>query len=204
MMEAGLKLLNEADMPQDLTTEAFQRAHGIVLMESVQAGFLLSAEMGTGILMRKDPTTGKWSSPLAIGLTGVGGGFTFGAHKRNIVVFLNNEQMEKAAMSDFSITGGFDQAWAIGPIGEGNDITAQIGNAGTGLSSGHSQNVGIYTGLQAETAVMAPRTHINKKYYGEKLTPKEIVLEEHSDIMPKSELLDQLHAKLKAMTEGSD
>ena len=201
MIEASLKLLCDNDMPEDeMAAGAFQNAHGVVIMESVQAGFLVSAEVGTGILLRHDKQTQQWSAPLAIGLTGVGAGFSMGAQKKHMIIFLNDEQMTKAMTSDFSLKFGFDQGWSIGKFGEGNEIHGQVGNKGTGVSSGHSENIGIYSGLQAETTAMAPRTLINKKFYGEKLRPKEIVFGKPEDIMPQpSEPLQNLHAKLMAM-----
>ena len=56
----------------------FQKAIGICVVSVVEAGFIFSGNVGTGILIRKNPD-GSWSNPCAMGLTGVGWGAIFGA-----------------------------------------------------------------------------------------------------------------------------
>ncbi|CAB9528935.1 LAS seventeen-binding protein 3 [Seminavis robusta] len=199
MIESSLKLLEDAESnARDTPPEAFQEAFGIVILESMQAGFFFSAEVGTGILLRHDKTNSAWSPPLAIGLTGVGAGLSFGAEKKHMIIFLKEDQFDQTAMTnDFTISLGLEQSFAIGPIGESNEIASNIGNKGSGIATGYSTAVGLYTGLQAGGSTIAPRTAINKKFYGEKLTPKEILF--GSIEVPQSEALAKLHAQLSKL-----
>jgi lipid-binding SYLF domain-containing protein len=60
---------------------------GICFISCVQAGFMFTGNVGTGIVMARDRDNGgKWSPPSAIGLTGVGWGFVMGASVQDIIV----------------------------------------------------------------------------------------------------------------------
>lgn len=199
MISAALKILKETE-DYDLPREDLKNAKGVVIMESIQAGFFFSAQVGTGILLLHDKATDSWSNPLAIGLTGVGAGLAIGAEKKNMIILLNDDQMTQAMASDFSFRFGFDQSWAIGKVGEGGNLAAQVGNKGSGMSVGHSTNVGIYTGISADGTLLAPRTHVNEKYYGKKLKPKEIVFDGAKDPPPSADLVF-LYSKLSQLVQ---
>lgn len=47
---------------------------GIAFVTIVEGGFIFSGNVGTGIVMSRDPNDGSWSPPSAIGMTGVGWG----------------------------------------------------------------------------------------------------------------------------------
>ena len=49
----------------------FENCVGLILISIVEAGFIFSGNVGTGLLLAKQ-ADGKWSAPSSIGLTGVG------------------------------------------------------------------------------------------------------------------------------------
>jgi SH3 domain-containing YSC84-like protein 1 len=53
---------------------------GIAIINVVEAGFVFSGNVGTGIVIARDGGEGsnKWSPPSAIGLTGIGFGLMIG------------------------------------------------------------------------------------------------------------------------------
>jgi SH3 domain-containing YSC84-like protein 1 len=52
---------------------------GIAIINVVEAGFVFSGNVGTGIIIARDGDgSNKWSPPSAIGLTGVGFGIMMG------------------------------------------------------------------------------------------------------------------------------
>ena len=71
MIEEALKMLDDGYSRISIRPSEIKKCHGIVFLESVQVGFLFSAQMGTGILLRHDKEKNVWGPPLAIGLTGV-------------------------------------------------------------------------------------------------------------------------------------
>lgn len=185
-----------AALPTRTKPKSFQDCYGIVILEAIQVGFLFSAQMGTGILLRHDQATNTWSPPLAIGLTGVGAGLMMGAEKKQMIIFLTKDQMTKSMSSDFSLRLGVENSYAIG-YGEVGQMTAQIGNqGGPTATSGEGITKGFYTGAQVEGSALAPRTAINEKFYGTKLDPKEILFGKPEDIEPDCAALKRLQHKL--------
>lgn len=199
MIDSAIQLLENPRFK--LPPHLFEHSFGIVLLESVQAGFLFSAQMGTGLLLRHDKHTSSWSPPLAIGVTGVGAGLSMGAEKKHMVIFLTADQMTRAFSSDFSLRLGVQTSMVVYDVGEEMDLTAQIGNKGSGATSAYTSSRGFYMGVEAAGSALAPRTAINKKFYGQKLTPKKIVFGNVEDV-PQCEALDHLHALLFELAQA--
>lgn len=61
--------LSQKDKNKKLANLLTGDLKGIILMSVVEAGFIFSGNLGTGILMAKKED-GSWSAPSAIGLTG--------------------------------------------------------------------------------------------------------------------------------------
>lgn len=57
---------------QGVPKSLFKKAHGIVLVSSVEFGLVISGNIGAGIVMVKDKEDGKWSPPSAVKFGGVG------------------------------------------------------------------------------------------------------------------------------------
>ena len=114
-IEAAIKILDNED---HLRAAELKKCHGIVVMAAAEVGFLFSAQIGTGILLRHDNEKNIWGPPLAVGLSGVGVGISLGAEKKDMIIILPEEQMTKAFTSDFSFRIGLDHSWAIG-VGQG-------------------------------------------------------------------------------------
>ena len=57
--------------------EIAQNATGVAILTVAHGGFIFSASIGTGILMRRKPD-GTWSHPSACGLMGAGYGLLAG------------------------------------------------------------------------------------------------------------------------------
>ena len=203
MIESSIALLEDAK--QQLPPKAFEKCHGVVILESAQVGFLLSAQMGTGILLRHDKAHKKWSAPLAVGMTGIGFGLAGGLEKKHAIILLTDAHMTQAMASDFSIRTGFQSGLSVFGMGKEADMTAHLGSAGATLTkTQHTSSVGVYAGIEADVATLNPRTAVNEKFYGKKLTPKEIVFGQVEDIsMPVCEPLDRLYQKLTELEKGS-
>ena len=58
---------------------------GIILLSVVEAGFIFSGNVGTGVVIA-NKYDGTWSAPSAIGLAGIGFGFMVGAEVKDIVM----------------------------------------------------------------------------------------------------------------------
>jgi lipid-binding SYLF domain-containing protein len=49
----------------------FEKCKGLILISVIEAGFIFSGNVGTGLLLAKKKD-GAWSAPCAVGLTGIG------------------------------------------------------------------------------------------------------------------------------------
>ncbi|CAB9513864.1 LAS seventeen-binding protein 3 [Seminavis robusta] len=201
MIQASVKLLEKWEFQERLSPKVVQHAHGIAILEIIQAGFLFNGQIGTGVLLRHDKTTNTWGHPLAIGLTGAGAGISLGAEKKHIAIFLTREQMTQAMASDFSLRLGLQTSLVVMDAGEEMDLTAHVGNKGSGVSSAYASTLGFYLGVEANGSVLAPRKAVNEAFYGAKLTPKKIVFGQVEDA-PACEALDQLRTKLLELSEA--
>ena len=57
-------------------------------------------------------------------------------------------------------------------------------------------------GTSADGTALAPRTAVNKKFYGEKIEPKDVVFGQMQDLKPEGcEVVDKLHATLLALEQ---
>ena len=200
MIYAGLRTLEE--MKLSIPAAAFEHSFGLVLLEAVQVGFIFSAGVGTGILLRHDKQNKTWSPPLAIGISNVGAGLAAGLERKHVVIFLTEDQMMHAMASDFSFRLGIQSSVAAGPIGEEHDLTAHIGTEGAGVTSSYTHVRGLYVGLEMEGAMLGPRDRVNEQFYGD-IPPKKILFGVVEN-MPKLKALDRLHTKLNELAAAAD
>ncbi|ETV99418.1 hypothetical protein, variant [Aphanomyces invadans] len=62
-----------------------EKAHGLAILTIAKAGFLISAQAGTGLVIAKLPD-GSWSAPSAIGTVGISGGFEIGGELVEVMI----------------------------------------------------------------------------------------------------------------------
>ena len=76
----------------------FSRCLGICILSVVEAGFIFSGNLGTGIVMAR--SNGKWGNPVAIGMTGVGFGLLAGGSLKDILIFIFDNDSLGALVGD--------------------------------------------------------------------------------------------------------
>ncbi len=175
----------------------FKHCHGIVLISSVEVGFVLSGNVGTGILMRHDMMNDKWSPPCAVEITGIGAGLYAGAEKKDICLFLTNRDMVKALTGTFQLRLGPHTSLTVGPLGKEFDFTLHMSSRGFVSTSSFAHTSGIGVGISLEGAALLPKSGVNREFYGEKVAPKKIVYGQVDT--PEGSGVEQLHEKLQAL-----
>jgi lipid-binding SYLF domain-containing protein len=70
----------------------FKECVGVVMMHSVQLGFILSGTTATGILLKKNADGTGWSPPCAVGMSGLGFGILIGVSASDLFVFIMDDQ----------------------------------------------------------------------------------------------------------------
>jgi len=144
-------------------------AKGLAIMSVVKAGFLVSAQGGTGVVIAR---TGKgWSGPSAIGTGGAGFGFQVGAQVTEFLIVLNTPAAVEAFSHAGNVAIGADLSAAVGPVGR--DLSADVMPAAAIYTYSLSQ--GLFAGMSLEGTVIVARNDANDEYYGRSTTPQAIL-----------------------------
>lgn len=176
---------------------------GICFINIVEAGFIFSGNVGTGIVMARDPETGAWSPPSALGLTGVGWGFIMGASMKDIVYLIYDPETMKAMSGDMGVKLGTQVEASAGSWGRTAETSFNLSNKGVGANIALSYSKGLFGGLSIEGAVCNPRTAVNEKFYGKSVTPKAILFEKGAVSVPEDgNLMPEVYDKLKRLCKG--
>eukprot|EP00537_Pseudo-nitzschia_pungens_P004106 CAMPEP_0172378426 /NCGR_PEP_ID=MMETSP1060-20121228/69415_1 /TAXON_ID=37318 /ORGANISM="Pseudo-nitzschia pungens, Strain cf. cingulata" /LENGTH=443 /DNA_ID=CAMNT_0013106143 /DNA_START=298 /DNA_END=1629 /DNA_ORIENTATION=- len=195
---------------------------GIGFFTVWEAGCVLSGYVGSGIVMSRNIVTGSWSSPVAVGISGVGAGLLVGVSARSLVYLIYDYFTLNSIIG--KDTGGF----IIG-IGAGATIgsccSKQIGPGATYITSPNSfqaagigSNValskglgGLFVGVSIEGGFCRSRDRLNARFYGRtNLTGADILLSGEDIEIPNEDgknaeaklLLAKMHTKLYRLCSG--
>lgn len=147
-------------------------AMGVMLCPRVfKAGFILGGQGGSCVLVGRGPS--GWSSPAFYGLASGSVGFQIGVQDSQIIFVIRTEKGLKALMdSQFKI--GADAGVAVATIGAG------VAGATTAALSADivafAKSRGLYAGISLDGSIISQRTDWNTAYYGQPLSPQQIVL----------------------------
>lgn len=197
------KVLDRALSPETngLHRGLFEKAKGIVLISSLEAGFIFSGNVGTGILMAKDQA-GKWSPPSALGLTGVGWGFIVGVSAKDLMVFLFDEQTINAMTGDVGMKFGGQAEVTVGPWGRTVDANLNISNGGVGSTFTVAYTKGLFGGISIEGAVLGTRKAVNESFYNSAASPKEILFDGAVEVPADNTVMPEVYRKLEMLSKG--
>jgi lipid-binding SYLF domain-containing protein len=179
----------------------FVESAAICIISLVEAGFIFSGNVGTGILMEKKED-GSWSTPVACGITGIGWGFMMGAALKDVIVFIPS----KKALRSFFTAGlqvGGQANITIGTFGRDYKGAFAAGPSGGRTTLAISYSKGAFAGISLEGAVIAPRSRVNKKFYNDPgVTPEAILEGEISIPADKITMLEEVVEKLGKLAAG--
>lgn len=150
-----------------------KRAKALLIVPSyVKAGFFLGGEGGSGVLVVRKQ--GTWSDPAFYTVAGGSIGLQIGIEAKEIVFALMTDKAVNAVMTN-QIKVGADVSIAVGTVGAGAEA-ATVGSPAVDIYA-FSRGVGLFGGGALEGTLIAPRHEWNKAYYGQEVTPRQIVLE---------------------------
>lgn len=151
-----------------------QKAHGLAIMTIIKAGFLVTGQIGSGLVVAKLPD-GSWSAPSAIGIGGLGGGFEIGGEIIQLMIILGSEGAVRVFHKPQANVGaGLDLA--VGPYGRSAVAAAAVSASGLNANYSYSHSKGLYAGISLQGSVIMPRNDLNRKFYGRDLQPSEILM----------------------------
>ncbi|CEG39568.1 hypothetical protein L917_15810 [Plasmopara halstedii] len=162
-----------ADSDRYIPVNFLKRAHGIAFLTVIKAGLLITAKMGTGIVIAK-LGDGSWSAPSAIGTAGIGGGLEGGGELIEFMIIMGSKKAVKVFYrTQVNVGGGFSVA--VGPYGRDAVAQAAASRDVVDTNYSYSYSRGLFAGISLHGAVITTRTEMNSKFYGQNLTPKEIL-----------------------------
>lgn len=136
-----------------------------------RAGYLLGASWGTGVLLVRDPSTGRWSEPAFYSVTGASFGLQIGVLTSEIVAVATNNDAA-AEMLDGAFTLGVSGVVGIGRMGGGIGGSIET-TSGTGVVT-LSTTTGLFAGAAVGATLVLVRDGANELYYGQPIAPADL------------------------------
>jgi len=165
-----------------------KNARGVLILPSViKAGLIYGGQGGNGVLLSR-AADGTWSSPAFYTLGGGSIGLQIGVQEAAIVLVFMNDKAFKSAL-DTGLTLGADATVAAGTEG----LTGEVASTHVFKDVYYFADVnGLFAGISLEGGVIHVRDGLNKTFYGQSLTPREIVLDRKVDAATARALKDSL------------
>lgn len=150
------------------------RARGVLILPNlIQGGFFLGGGGGTGVMVARGPD-GAWSGPAFYTMGEISFGLQFGGQSSQMMIVVMTERGMNAIL-DRKVKLGADANVAIGELG------TSVGAAtGVGLDADmyvYAKSAGLFGGAAVEGSVIAPRSDWNDSFYGQKTSPRAILME---------------------------
>ena len=148
----------------------FHECKGLVILSIYKAAFIIGASGGEGlVVMRKG---GKWSSPSGISAAGAGVGFQAGVSNQDFVMLLNTEEAVKQFEQKGNYTSSAECEGTAGPVGR--ELSAGVATVNAPIYT-YSFSKGLFGGVSLSGRGLASADDTNENFYGERLTPREIL-----------------------------
>lgn len=162
-----------AESDRYIPVSFLKRAQGLAFLTVIKAGLLITAKVGTGIVIAKRED-GTWSAPSAIGTAGIGGGLEAGGELVEFMIILGSANAVKVFHRTQVNVGGALSV-AVGPYGREANAQAAASRGGFNANYSYSHSRGLFVGISLHGALITCRSEMNSNFYGQKLTPEEIL-----------------------------
>jgi lipid-binding SYLF domain-containing protein len=141
-----------------------QKAEGIAVFPSlIKGGLIVGGQRGRGILSVRDSTTGAWSSPAFLTITGGSLGAQIGAQAVDLLLVIQNRRgLEQLVGNQFKI--GADASVAAGPVGRDASASTDIQMRAQILS--YSRTRGLFAGVTLNGSTIRQDRDANDRLYG--------------------------------------
>ena len=155
---------------QSIPPRVLRSAKGIAILRVLKGGFFVSGRIGEGVVIARLPD-GSWSGPSAIGTGGAGFGFQVGGQVTEFVIILNTRAAVGAFARGGNVEFGGALSVAAGPIGR----AAEAGILPVAAVYTYSRSQGLFAGASLEGTILLAQSDKNARYYGEPVTPEQIL-----------------------------
>lgn len=138
----------------------------------MRTGLWVSGAGGSGILVARKED-GTWSGPSGIMLHTAGLGFLIGVDIYDCVVVINTEKALEA-FTKIRCTLGGEVSAVAGPVGVGGVLETEV-HARQAPVWNYLKSRGFYAGVQIDGTVIIERGDENERFYGERVSVKNIL-----------------------------
>ncbi len=166
--------LMQAKPDKRIPADKLRKAEGIVFLDRTKAGFLFAFEGGGGLAMLKDTKSGRWSAPSFMRANEASLGLQIGGQQSFMVILLMNTNATRA-LTDSSFKFGGEASGTAG--NSSGKAEGTVSDDIQQLMLVYSDTEGLYGGVAVKGGDLSPDPEANIAYYGESLTPKEILLD---------------------------
>lgn len=174
----GMMGAPDASIPGDI----LRRSQAIVIFPSLlKAGLGFGGHYGKGVILRRDPSTGRWGPPAFMRLVGGSFGWQAGIQATELVLLVTSRISLKSLFQD-KFTIGADASVAAGPLGR--DASAGTDLA---LSEGilsYSRAKGLFVGVSIKGSILEPDWAANESYYGSDVSLIDIFFKGRGKVSP--------------------
>lgn len=157
---------------QDIPKNMLKDARAVVIFsDSVRAGLFVTGQFAQGVALVRSGS-GGWSAPSFFRMSGVGVGLQIGGDVSDVVfVVTGQEGIDDLLENRFTM--GADASAAAGE--KGRQVKASS-NARTHMMA-YGRSKGLFAGMSFDGAVIKQDAGANEKYYGKKLTARQILID---------------------------
>ncbi len=159
---------------------------------TLKGGFIWGGRYGQGVVLYRDPKTGAWSPPAFFTIGGVSWGLQIGGEAIDLILVLIGENAMQGLLKDNFTLGG-DAAVAAGPVGRNAEVSTDLLLKG-GIFS-YSRTKGLFAGIALKGAIVTPNNPANRRYYGEAVSSREILIKREIEIPDSARQLIETIAK---------
>lgn len=169
----------------------------ILLISTKEKGLVFSVDRGTGVLLLNNKE-GGWSSPVAVRLDSHGVGAVFGYAKKDVLIVLRQESVDKLLKGGSELILGWDFGFACGKKGgaTGPDITDRDRDGVTSTSYVYTFSEGALISIETADGKIKIVPEVNTAFYGDGTTTEDIVSGKTSVPEGQGDLIATLKAKI--------
>ncbi len=162
-----------ADKQMEGMLSLVKRAKGVLIYPQVlRAAFIFGASGGSGAFLARDEKANQWGGPAFYTIGEASFGLQAGGDAAEIILVALTDRGVAALLATSSKLGA-DASVALGPVGAG--AAAATANLSADIVS-FARSKGLYAGISVQGAVVATRGALNKAYYGQDVTPTDILI----------------------------
>jgi lipid-binding SYLF domain-containing protein len=155
---------------RSIPPRVLRSAKGIAVLRVLKGGFVFSGRIGEGVVIAR-LVRGGWSGPSAVATGGAGFGFQVGGQVTEFVIILNTQAAVNAFAQAGNVQFGGALSVAAGPLGRAAEASVlPIAAVYT-----YSRSQGLFAGASLEGTILVAQSDKNARYYGQPVTPEEIL-----------------------------